>query len=183
VKALIGVLVILAAVGLLAGRKYVAVKSELATEKAQIARAWSDIDDDMHRRADVIPSLAETLKSSAKDDGGLVKTVIDARAAMMGAQSPEQKFEAYKQMDNALGKAMAMAENNPSLTASGKFKSLKSQLQESENVILEERQRYNEAIQKYNKELSLFPTNVVAYLAGFSREKAYFKTDVNTTTF
>ena len=59
---------------------------------------------------------------------------------------------------------------------------LKFELEGTENRILQSRRRYNEAVQQYNTDLSLFPANVVASMAGFQREDAYFKTEPGART-
>ncbi len=181
-KVLVVVLVILLALGLVIGGKFVAVRNELATQKEEINRAWSDIDADLQRRSDLIPNLVATVKGYAKEETGIMETIANSRAAMLNAQSPQQKIDAYNQMNGALGRLLVVVENYPNLKANENFKSLQFQLEGTENRILQARRRYNEAIQKYNTTLSLFPNNIVASLSGFSRETAYFKTDVNAQT-
>jgi LemA protein len=179
VKVLIVVLVVLAVLGVIAGGKYVAGRNEMATQKEEINRAWADIDADLQRRADLIPNLVETVKGYAKEETGVMDTIANSRAAMLNAQTPQQKIDAYNQMNAALGRLLVVVENYPNLKASENFRSLQFQLEGAENRILQARRRYNEAIQKYNTTLSLFPNNIVAALAGFTRDDAYFKTDVN----
>ena len=181
-KVLIVVLVILLGLGLLLGGKFVSVHNDLATEREEINRAWSDIDADLQRRADLIPNLVETVKGYAKEESGIMETIANSRSAMLNAQSPQQKIDAYNQMNGALGRLLVVVENYPNLKANENFRSLQFQLEGTENRILQARRRYNEAIQKYNTTLSLFPDNVVASLSGFSRETAYFKTDMNART-
>ena len=181
-KALIILLVILAVLGLLAGVKFVGVRNDLAIQKEEINRAWSDIDADLQRRADLIPNLVETVKGYAKEETGIMETIANSRSALLNAQSPQQKIDAYNQLNGALGKLLVIVENYPNLKANENFKSLQFQLEGTENRILQARRRYNEAIQKYNTTLSLFPNNIVAALSGFSRDDAYFKTDVNART-
>ena len=179
-KALIVIVVILVVLGALAGGKYVAVRNDLATQKEEINKSWSDIDADLQRRADLIPNLVETVKGYAKEETSVMESIANSRSAMLNAQSPQQKIDAYNQMNGALGRLLAIVENYPNLKANENFRSLQFQLEGTENRILQARRRYNEAIQKYNTTLSLFPNNIVAALAGFARDDAYFKTDVNS---
>jgi len=178
-KVLIVVLIILLALGVVIGGKYVSVRNELATEKEEINLAWADIDADLQRRADLIPNLVETVKGYAKEETGIMDTIANSRSAMLNAKSPQEKIDAYNQMNGALGRLLVVVENYPNLKANENFRSLQFQLEGTENRILQARRRYNEAIQKYNTTLSLFPNNIVASLSGFNRENAYFKTDVN----
>ena len=181
-KVFIIVLVTLAGLSVFAGLKFVGVRNDLATQKEDINRAWADIDADLQRRADLIPNLVETVKGYAKEETGIMDTVANSRSALLNAQSPQQKIDAYNQMNGALGRLLAVVENYPNLKANENFRSLQFQLEGTENRILQARRRYNEAIQKYNTTLSLFPNNIVAALSGFTRDDAYFKTDVNART-
>ena len=181
-KILVILLVVLVIIGVLAGGKFVGVRNELATQREEINRAWSDIDADLQRRADLIPNLVETVKGYAKHEQEIMDTIAKSRSAMLNAQNPQQKIDAYNQMNGALGRLLAVVENYPDLKANENFRSLQFQLEGTENRILQARRRYNEAIQKYNTTLSLFPNNIVASLSGFTRNDAYFKTDVNSRT-
>lgn len=181
-KVLIAVLVILLVLGLVIGGKFVSVRNDLARQKEEISTDWANIDADLQRRADLIPNLVETVKGYAKEETGIMDTIANSRSAMLNAQSPEQKVSAYNQMNDALGRLLVVVENYPNLKANENFRSLQFQLEGTENRILQARERYNKAIQNYNSTLSVFPNNIVASLSGFSRENAYFKTDVNART-
>ena len=181
-KVLLIILVVLLLAGLMVGGKYVGVRNQLVTQKESVNAAWSQVDVALQRRADLIPNLVETVKGYAKHEEGIMTALANARAALIGAKTPQEKIAANTQLDGALGRLLVVVENYPNLKANENFKSLQFQLEGTENRILQARRRYNEAIQKYNTTLSLFPNNIVASLSGFSRENAYFKTDVNART-
>src|SRR6202042_3342475 len=108
--------------------------------------------------------------------------LADARAAMAGAHTPQEKINASNQVDSALGRLLVVVENYPNLKANENFRQLQFELEGTENRILQSRRRYNEAVQKYNTDLSLFPANVVGSMSGFQREDAYFKTEPGART-
>ncbi|MDQ2899885.1 MAG: LemA family protein [Acidobacteriota bacterium] len=174
---IIGVLVLC---GLLFGSKYVGIRNTLSTERESVSSAWSQIDADLQRRADLIPNLVETVKGYAKEETGVIQAISNARAAMIGAKSPQEKIDANNQLSGALGRLLVISENYPNLKANENFKMLQFQLEGTENRILQSRRRYNEAVQKYNTDIQLFPNNVVASMSGFQRNDAYFKTDVGS---
>lgn len=166
----------------LGGCEFVGERNKLATEKEAINGQWSQVDADLQRRADLIPNLVETVKGYAKEETGVVQEVANARAALGGAQTPQAKIAANSQLDGALGRLLVVVENYPNLKANENFKQLQYELAGTENRILQSRRRYNEAVQKYNTDISLFPGNIVASMAGFQREDAYFKTEPGART-
>lgn len=167
---------------LLGGCEFVSERNKLAAEKEAISGQWSQVDADLQRRADLIPNLVETVKGYAKEETTVVQSVANARAALVGAKSPQEKIDANNQLTGALGRLLVVVENYPNLKANENFKQLQFELAGTENRLLQSRRRYNEAVQKYNTDLSLFPANVVASMAGFQREDAYFKTEPGART-
>ena len=166
----------------LGGCEYVGERNKLVTEKEAIAGEWSQVDADLQRRADLIPNLVETVKGYAKEETQVMESLANARAALVGAKSPQEKIDANNQLTGALGRLLVVVENYPNLKASENFRQLQFQLEGTENRILQSRRRYNEAVQRYNTDISLFPENVVASMSGFRREDAYFKTEPGART-
>jgi LemA protein len=179
-----GIIILIVVVFALAlgGCEFVGERNKLAAEKESIAGQWSQVDADLQRRADLIPNLVETVKGYAKEETTVVQSVANARAALLGAKSPQDKIDANNQLTGALGRLLVVVENYPNLKANENFRQLQFQLEGTENRILQSRRRYNEAVQKYNTDLSLFPANVVGSMAGFQREDAYFKTEPGART-
>ena len=70
-----------------------------------------------------------------------------------------------------------LQENYPQLKSNENFLRLQDELAGTENRIAVERRKYNEAVQHYNTDISLFPANIVAGMFGFQRNDAYFKTE------
>jgi LemA protein len=173
-------MIVLVVVGLavvLGGCQFVQTRNKLATEKEAIAAQWGQVDADLQRRADLIPNLVETVKGYAKEETGVMESLANARAAMIGAKTPSEKIEANNQVTSALGRLMVVVENYPNLKANENFKQLQYSLEGTENRILQSRRVYNESVQQYNADLVVFPANIIASMSGFQREDAYFKTD------
>jgi len=176
------VLIVVVLIVFVAGGKFISVRNDLAAKREAINADWSQIDTDLQRRADLIPNLVGTVKAYAKEETTVVDEISKARAALMGATTPEDKIAANNRMDGALGRLLVISENYPNLKANENFQSLQFQLEGTENRILQSRRTYNKAVQDYNTELQLFPQNIVASISGFQPNNAYFKTDAGART-
>ena len=77
-------------------------------------------------------------------------------------------------LSGALGRLIAIAENYPELKASQNFSELQAQLEGTENRISVERQKFNDTALAYNKQVKMFPSNIVASIFGLE-QKGYFK--------
>jgi LemA protein len=174
-KALIAVIVIVVLLFAVGG-SYVGAKNQMVTKNESVKAAWSQVDIVLQRRADLIPNLVETVKGFAKQEQAVIKSVTDARAALGGAQTPADKIQANSRLDGALSRLLVVVENYPQLKSNENFMRLQDELSGTENRINVERRKYNEAVQKYNTDIALFPNNIAAGLYGFQREDAYFKT-------
>src|SRR3990170_1891021 len=93
----------------------------LVNLKTRIEEAWSSIDVQLKRRADLIPNLVETVKGYAKHEKTVFSEVTKARSALMGAKSLDTKAAASDLLTSALGKLIAIAEAYPQLKANENF--------------------------------------------------------------
>jgi LemA protein len=171
----IGVLIVLA---LLIVVPLMGSRNDLVVEKNDIDGKWAQVDNDMKRRADLIPNLVETVKGYAKQEQTVISEVANARAALLGARGADRSSEirANDQLTGALGHLLVLTENYPDLKSNQNFLQLQDQLEGTENRIAVSRRDYNLAIQKYNTDVELFPKNLAADIFGFKRDDAYFKT-------
>lgn len=159
------------------GSTYVSHRNEMVKKRETINALWSQVDVVLQRRADLIPNLVQTVKGFATHEEKVFGDIAAARAAMIGAKTPQERIAANGQLDSALGRLMVVVENYPQLRSNENFLRLQDELAGTENRIAIERRRYNEAVQDYNTYISLFPNNIVASMSGFQRNDAYFKAD------
>ena len=159
------------------GGTFVSHRNQMVTKREAVNAAWSQVDVVLQRRSDLIPNLVETVKGFAAHEEKVFGDIAAARAAMMGAKSPQEKIAANGQLDSALSRLLVVVENYPQLRSNENFLRLQDELAGTENRIAIERRRYNETVQDYNTYISLFPNNIVASLSGFTRNDAYFKTE------
>lgn len=168
---LIGIVIVFIAIG---------DRNDLAREREGIDRAWADVDAALQRRAELVPSVVEAVKGYDKREQAMIKEVVDARAALAGAQTPQDKIQANSQLDTALSRLLVAVENYPPLKSDDNFLTLQDQLGETENRIAVARRKYNDAVQHYNTDIKLFPKNIAAAMFGFGPDNAYFKTEPGT---
>jgi LemA protein len=169
--AVVGVLLLVA---LLVGGSFVSAQKQMVAKDQAVKSAWSDVDVQMQRRADLIPNLVETVKGFTKEENSVFTEVAQARDGLMNAQDPQSKIAANGQLDTALTKFLVLTENYPQLRSSDQFMRLQDELAGSENRISVARKRYNDALQDYNTFVLALPNSIWAGVAGFHQNNAYF---------
>jgi LemA protein len=164
------VLLIVLMAGLAAGCSY----NRFTNSEEAIKAAWSEVDNQLQRRNDLIPNLVETVKGYASHEKEVFQSLAESRARLSGAQTPEQRIEAANAQSSALARLLAIVENYPQLKADAQFARLMDELSGTENRIAVARMRYNERAQEYNSLRRRFPSNVTAKVFGF-KEYPYFQ--------
>src|SRR5499427_4376217 len=139
----------------------------IPTKQEQAKAAWSEVQNQYQRRADLIPNLVETVKGYAAQESKVLTEVIEARAKATQVQLPPdilanpdafKKFQdAQNQLSGALGRLLVVTENYPDLKSNQNFLTLQSQLEGTENRIAVARRDYIEAVRTYNTTLRTFP--------------------------
>lgn len=139
----------------------------IPTLDEQAKAAWSQVQNQYQRRADLIPNLVETVKGYAQHEQDTLTAVIEARAKATSIQvdantldNPEklkQFQQAQDQLSGALSRLMVVSERYPDLKANQNFLALQSQLEGTENRIAVARRDFILAVQKYNTEIRTFP--------------------------
>lgn len=132
----------------------------------RIDNSLSQIDVQLKRRADLIPNLIETVKGYAKHETAAIKTVTEARKALVAAENVEKKVKANEKLESALKSIFAIAENYPNLKANENFLELQRELTTTEDKISYARQYYNDSILSYNTLCTTMPGLFFANLYG-----------------
>ena len=145
--------------------------------------AWSNVETQYQRRADLIPNLVNTVKGYAAHETQTLNEVTEARARATSINlsaddlTPERlaQFQrAQAEVRSALGRLIAVSESYPDLKANQNFLELQAQLEGTENRIAVARKDFNAAAQQYNVSVRRFPANLVARMYGFG-QKPYFE--------
>ncbi len=151
----------------------VSVYNSLVTLKVKIKEAWSQIDVQLKRRADLIPNLIETVKGYASHEEEVFENVTQARAALMSASNPKEAGIADQKLGSALKDLFAIAEAYPELKAQANFEALQNELSDTEDKVAYSRQFYNNVVRQYNEKIAVFPNNLIAGMFKFEPQEFF----------
>ena len=143
-----------------------------------VIQSWAQVENQLQRRNDLIPNLVEVVKGYAKHEKTIFISVAEARTKLAGAikmGSQADKIVAANEMNSALSRLLAIAENYPNLKASDNFVRLQDEIAGTENRIAVERMRYNESVQRYNTAVKKIPGVFFVNWFGFDKAKPYFE--------
>jgi LemA protein len=133
----------------------------------------------LQRRADLVPNLVEVVKGYARQELEIFETVSNARAALSGAVQGgdiQAMAAANAGLSGALGRLIAIAEDNPEIKSNENFRALQDQLEGTENRIAVSRTDYNNAVKEYNAYIRRFPQVLTAKVTG-AGPREYFEAE------
>jgi len=133
------------------------------TQLRQLAdNAWADIDVQLKRRHDLIPSVVSVVKGHAGYEKGTLEAVAAARNRALEASGPAAKAEAEGPLAGSLQRVFAIAEAYPDLRAAESFRELQQTLSELEDHLQNARRYYNAVVRDLNIKIGQFPSSLVA---------------------
>ena len=166
-KYVLATLGILAVVGFMIVSTFVGTYNRLIKLQTDVDTQYAQIETQLQRRFDLIPSLVGAVKGTLKQEQKVFGDIAAARTQYAGAPSKSQeKLDAANNFESAIGRLLVIMENYPVLQSNSTVKDLMVQLEGSENRISVARQRYNETARDYNRARRVFPTNFIANLMG-----------------
>ena len=166
----IGVLVLLAILGIVSYNRFV-------SQRQLIRDSWANIDTELRRRYDLIPNLVETVRGYASHERAVFENVTRARAAAASATgSPAEQAAAEGPFVAALRQLFAVVENYPDLKANQNFLALQQELSNTEDRLQTSRRFYNANVRNYNERVQQFPSMIIARMFGFEQEE-FFEVD------
>jgi len=151
----------------------VATRNSLVVLRNRAKDQLSQIDIQLKRRFDLIPNLVETVKGYTKHESETLEKVINARNTYLSAGTPEDQLKADGELTQAINKLFALTESYPDLKANQNFLNLQSELSATEDKITYARQFYNDSVLNLNNKIELFPSNIVASMFHFTKEKFF----------
>lgn len=180
------VLVIIVIIALLGFGSY----NTLVTKQQAVTAQWAEVQNQMQRRADLIPNIVATVKGIAGLEERVFTRIAEARSQLLSTlQNPNSTTEERMAADGKLSQAMRdggllgtggrflmITENYPQLKSNENFMRLQDELAGTENRLATSRRDYNLAAQDYNTTRNRLPTVLIAGLMGF-KEQPYFQAD------
>lgn len=155
----------------------------LQVKDEAVTAAWSEVQNQYQRRADLVPNLVNVVKGYAAHEEQVLTEVTQARANVAGLkvdrevlENPElfQRYqEAQAQMTSALSRLLAVTENYPDLKANEQFRDLQVQLEGTENRIAVARNRYITTVQDFNSYARQFPQVMTAKVIGMDTKPSF----------
>ncbi len=175
---------------LILGGSAIGSYNTLVTKQQDVNAKWSQVENQMQRRADLIPNIVATVKGIAGLEERVFTKIAEARSNLLSTiQNPnsttEDKIAADGKLNQALrdggllgtgGRFLSITENYPQLKSNESFLKLQDELAGTENRLATSRHDYTQSAQDYNTTRNRFPTVLVAGLMGF-KEQPYFKAD------
>ncbi|MEW9150711.1 LemA family protein [Acinetobacter indicus] len=163
----------------------------LQVKDEAVTAAWSEVQNQYQRRADLVPNLVNVVKGYAAHEEQVLTEVTQARANVAGLKVDQEVLEdpalfqryqeAQAQMTGALSRLIAVSENYPDLKANQQFRDLQVQLEGTENRIAVARNRYITTVQDFNAYSRQFPQVMTAKVIGMDT-KPNFSADQNAQT-
>lgn len=163
----------------IAAGSFVGSYNNLQVMDESVSSNWAQVENQLQRRADLIPNLVSTVKGYASHEKDVFKSVADARAKLAGAVQKGSVGDVNKangEFSGALSRLLMIAENYPQLKADKSFIALQDEIAGTENRLAVSRKDYNETVKSLNATIRKFPTSFVASMSGI-KAREYFKVE------
>ncbi len=161
---------------LVAGAWAIAIYNRLVRRRNQVRTAWADIDVQLLRRHDLVPSLVTAVQAYAGHEQAVLTAVTELRAQAVSARAPGQLGVIETALEQGIGRLLALQEAYPDLKASQNFAQLQRDLVDVEEQLQYSRRFYNGSVRDLNDAVQRFPDLLVARAAGFD-EAEFFQAD------
>jgi LemA protein len=161
-------------IGLALVAAIVVLYNRLVQARNRVDTAWSDIDVQLQRRHDLIPSLVKAVDAYAGYEQATLEAVAELRAEAMRQTRIRDRSKAEDELGKGVHKLIALAESYPDLKANQNFLNLQNELAETENYLQFARRYYNGSVREYNTITESVPSNIIAGIFSF-RARSFFQ--------
>ena len=150
--------------------------NRLVRLRNQVRTAWADVDVQLMRRHDLVPSLVAAVQAYAGHEQAVLATVTELRSQALAVRAPAQLGAIEAALEQGLGRLLALKEAYPDLKASENFSALQRDLVQVEEQLQYARRFYDGAVRDLNDGVQRFPDLLVARATGFG-DAEFFQAD------
>jgi LemA protein len=151
----------------------VSIYNGLVSLRAQVERAWSNIDVILKQRFDELPQIIQVVEQYAHYEAGILEKIADARTRYGSSNTVGEKIQASNEISMALRGVMAIGEAYPELKANEQFNQLQGRISSLESTIADRRETYNDAVTNFNTRIEQFPDLFAARFLGYDRQDLF----------
>lgn len=153
---------------------FVGVSNSLVQKEAEVDNTWSQVENVLQRRYDLIPNLVASVEGSMKQEQAIFTAIADSRRTVESASTVEETADANAELNSNLQTLVnVIHESYPELQSNENVQNLMTQLEGTENRIAVERKRYNDTVTDYNVTIKKIPTNIVANISGYQERELF----------
>ena len=152
---------------------FVGIYNSMVQRNLAVDQQWGQVEAQYQRRYDLIPNLVAATKGYLKQELTIFQMITDARTKYAGAATPDEKVAAANELETALGRLLAIIEDNPEIKSNQVVSDLMFELAGTENRISVERMRYNEKVGIYNTTVKTFPGRLLAGMYGLTERPIF----------
>ncbi len=156
---------------------FIGTYNKLQVMDENVTASWSQVENQLKRRNDLIPNLVSTVKGYAKHENEIFTNIANARSKLSGAMNSNDVKavqQSSNELNSALSRLLLVVENYPNLKADKAFTGLQDELAGTENRLAVARRDYNESVKTINTIIRTFPTSLVAAVSGI-KSRDYFE--------
>ncbi len=151
--------------------------NSLVSMDEEVSESWSNVENVYQRRADLIPSLVETVKGASEFEKEQMDSMKELQVLLDGAKSGGSGsgdfFNTQSKIGDILNNVFTSNRVQGTESAAESFRDLQVQIEGANNRISTERRRYNEKVTDYNQKIRRFPTSIVAMITGFDEREVF----------
>ncbi len=162
-----GVLIAVSIIGIFTGW-CIFTFNRLVRLRNEVKNAWHQIDVQLKRRYDLIPTLVSAVRGYMDFERNVLEGVTEARSRALSSVRVPEKAVAEDRLTDSLKSLFAVIENYPVLKANENVMQLQEELVTTENRIAFSRQFYNDLVANYRTKIEVFPDSIIASLFSFA---------------
>lgn len=148
----------------------------LLSAALRVDGAWAQVENQLQRRADLLPSLLALARERGRGDPALARALRDASESATAAVTPPQKIASSQQVEAAVAAFASTLSpwREGSTPRPEELEALQYEIVGTANRLAVERMRFNQAVEAYNRRLVAFPDGWIARAMGL-KPRAFFR--------